>query len=379
MKIFHIIDSDGIYGAEVMLLNLMQEQRRIGQKPILGSIGDLGEKEKPIENKALRMGLKVKKIRMRRGLNFSGAFKLAKIARDNNVDLFHSHGYKSDILLGLLSQRLRKIAVVRTLHGWTSTKKISKIWIYELLDRFCLRKVDAVVRVNSDSSFKKKGFLKNVNTFVIENGIPKLNFDRDLVIRNDAETANFCKNNFVIGAIGRLSAEKGFNYLIEAMQHLLINGDDYKLVIIGEGNQRDLLETVIRKAGVLGKVLLAGYKKNATDYLPFFDVFILSSLTEGLPITLLEAMQAKKPIVATSVGGIPKALGNGRHGMIVKPRDPKALADAILFLRNNPDKARKMAQTARNIALSNYSSTRMARDYTKVYNRVLAKHKKNIN
>jgi glycosyltransferase involved in cell wall biosynthesis len=86
-------------------------------------------------------------------------------------------------------------------------------------------------------------------------------------------------------------------------------------------------------------------------------------------------MQAKRPIVATDVGGIPVVLENGRHGMIVKPRDPKALAEAILFLRSNPEKTRNMAQTARNIALSDYSSTRMAREYCKVYEQVLTKYR----
>lgn len=376
MIIFHIIDSAGIYGAEVMLLNLMQEQRRIGQKPILGSIGQLGEGEKPLESKALTAGLTVIKIRMQRGLNFAGALKLAEFARSNNIDLFHSHGYKSDILLRLLPTRYLKFPTVRTLHGWTSTKKISKIWLYEFLDRFCLRRMDAVVRVNWDPSIKGNGFLKNVDTCVIENGISELQFEQDEIIRKDAKTVEFCNNAFVIGAIGRLSEEKGYAYLIKAMQHILADNGDYRLVIIGEGKQRAFLETAIRESTLLERVLLVGYKRNATNYLPLFDVFVLSSIMEGLPITLLEAMQAKKPIVATRVGGIPAVLGNGRHGMIVKPKDPKALADAILFLRNNPGTAREMAQMARNIALSKYSSMRMASDYSKVYERVLTKHEK---
>lgn len=117
--------------------------------------------------------------------------------------------------------------------------------------------------------------------------------------------------------------------------------------------------------------MLTGYREKAFQYLPLFDVFVLPSITEGLPITILEAMQAGIPIVASPVGGVSQVLGNGQYGTLVEPGNPGALAGAISYLRQNPDTAREMAQRAKEFALVRYSSRRMAEDYHEVYERVL--------
>jgi glycosyltransferase involved in cell wall biosynthesis len=368
MKIFHVIDSAGIYGAEVMLLNLMQEQQNLGLSPLLCSIGDLNEKEKALEVEAQSRKLEVTKIRIPRGLKLRSALKILQDARYHKADIIHLHGYKDTILLGFLPRAMRRIPTIRTLHGWTSNKKLSKIWIYECLDRFCLRKIDAVVCVNANFSFQRAGFLKRMKIFTIENGIPELSFDRDLILREDCETSEFCKNAFVIGGIGRLSAEKGFKYLIEAMDSLLTKKPDCKLVLIGEGNQKKELERIVYERGLAKNVLMTGYKQYASKYLPIFDVFVLPSLTEGLPIVLLEAMQSKTPIVATRVGGVPGVLGEGKCGVLIEPGSSEALEKAILHIMENKDSADAMAKKAKEIALTKYSSSRMAMDYYKLYN-----------
>ncbi len=373
MNIFHTIDSAGVYGAEVMLLNLMQEQQKLGLSPLLCSIGDLDENEKPLEVEAKSRELKVSKIRMPRGLKLRSVFKIIKDARYNKADILHLHGYKDTILLSFLPKALRRIPTIRTLHGWTAKKKLSKIWIYECLDRFCLRKIDAVVCVNANFSSQKAGLLKGMKISTIENGIAQLSFDRDLILREDCEIAEFCKNAFVIGGIGRLSAEKGFNYLIEAMSNIVSKKPDCKLVLIGEGNQRKELERIIDEKGLAQHVLLSGYKQCASNYLPIFNVFVLPSLTEGLPIVLIEAMQSKTPIVATRVGGVPEVLCEGKYGVLVESGSAEALTDAILNVIENMDAADTMAKKVKEVALSKYSSSRMARDYYRLYNSILKK------
>jgi glycosyltransferase involved in cell wall biosynthesis len=371
MKIFHVIDSAGIYGAEVMLLNLMEEQQKIGLIPILGNICSLDVDKSPLEIEAHKRGLKVIQISLTRGYTITGSQKIMRIARNEKIDLFHSHGYKGDILLGCIPRKFREIPIVRTLHGWTSTKKISKIWLYELLDRFCMRNLDAIIQVYEDSYFSRRANIpKGSNSFVIENGIPRLNFNGVSNLQKDFESNAFFENAFIVGGIGRLSKEKGFNYLIEAMSHLL-NHYDYRLVIIGEGNQKSQLEKLINQKGLINRVHLYGYRQNAFKYLPLFDVFVLPSLTEGLPIILLEAMQAETPIVATRVGGVPEVLGNGQNGVLVEPGNPVALTKAILNLRNNQGVTREKARKAKEVALAKYSSARMAGDYLQVYEGVL--------
>ena len=144
-----------------------------------------------------------------------------------------------------------------------------------------------------------------------------------------------------------------------------------KAVVIGEGPQRHSLEAMVKDAGLSGKILFAGYRDYAYNYLPHFSVFVLPSLTEGLPITILEAMQAKIPIVASRVGGIPAVLENGKTGILVEPGNPNALADAIIRVWSDPQGLLEMGKRARETALTKYSSRRMAEDYLCVYNMII--------
>ena len=113
--------------------------------------------------------------------------------------------------------------------------------------------------------------------------------------------------------------------------------------------------------------MFPGYYDNAYLYLKNFDVFIMPSLTEGLPITLLEAMQAGLPIIASRVGGIPEVIEDGHTGLLVDPKDSNELSQKIAFIRNNPDKGDEIGRRARQVALQKYSSRRMAEEYKKVY------------
>ncbi len=371
MKILHIIDSGGLYGAEVMLLNLVDEQVKLGLGPTICSIGKHNDKEKPLETEALKRGFKVKKFGMRAGPNVFGAWKILKFAHQENFDLIHAHGYKGNILFGFIPKRLRKIPLVSTLHGWTSTSGFTKMKLYEWLDTKSLKFIDAVV-------FVHKAMLSNprINKystddfFIINNGIPINEYgDNNCVL--DSEIAAFCQDGFVVGSIGRLSEEKGFDYLIEAVNLLSEKIDNLKLIIIGDGTQREHLYKKTVTLKLADRVFLPGYRDCGSQYLPFFRLFALPSLTEGMPITILEAMRAKIPIVATKVGGVPEVLQNGKGGVLVEPRDPKSLADAILRIRNNRKFAEQLISFSHNEVLTKYTSKTMALKYLGIYRNVI--------
>lgn len=148
MKILHIIDSGGLYGAEIMLLSLAEEQVGQGLEPIIASIGEPGIKEKPLEIEAKKRGLRVKRFRMRPGPNFLGAVEILRFARQEGCELLHSHGYKGNILFGLLPRCMRQIPLIGSLHGYTSTTGFNKMRVYEWLDSLSLRFLDQVVLVN---------------------------------------------------------------------------------------------------------------------------------------------------------------------------------------------------------------------------------------
>ncbi|MPZ18415.1 MAG: glycosyltransferase [Luteitalea sp.] len=374
LRVLHIIDSAGLYGAERVLLELAVEQQKLNHIPTIVSIGSPGCGEKPVERAARERGLPVRIVRMLPGPNLRGALQVLHLARDEAADVLHSHGYKGDILLGFLPRRLRSIPLVATVHGYTDVSGLSRMWLYHRVDRLALRCADRVVLVHRGmTATRGLNRLHDRRWRVIENGIPQAApvssaSSADTSSFVDDDIVRFCKSgSVVIGAIGRLSREKGFDLMLRAVGQIARDRDDVVVLILGEGRQRAPLERHARDLGLGDRVLMPGYRSNAKDYLRLFDVFVLPSLTEGLPIVLLEAMQAAVPIVASRVGGVPNVLDEGRGGLLVEPGDSSALARAILRCIDDRALASQLAEYSLTQSSSRFSSRVMAELYLELY------------
>lgn len=374
MKILHVIDSGGLYGAEVVLLHLMEEQKNCGLAPILASIGAPGIEEKPLEAEARRRGLRVEAFRMKPGPNLPGLWKLLQFGRREGVKLLHSHGYKSNILFGLMPKRLRGLPIITTVHGYTWAGGLSRMLFYQKLDAFCLRFSDQVVLVNG--AMRNHPFLrgkKNLNFEIIESGISasgcggasgRCDLRPDIV--------EFAAKGFTVAAVGRLSREKGFDVLIEAVAGLVAEGKDVRLVLMGDGYLKGELMVKVHELAIADRVLFSGYVEGAGQYLPHFQLFAMPSLTEGLPMVLLEAMAAEVPIVATCVGGIPDVLDEGEAGVLVGSGDVAALQAGIREVMVRPEAAAERVNYAARRVREVYSSRAMAERYMKIYTALLS-------
>jgi glycosyltransferase involved in cell wall biosynthesis len=378
MKILHLIDSGGLYGAEMMLMSLASEQLQLGHHPVIGSIRKPGLPEKPIEEEARRRGLEVIAFPMRPGPNPFGASRLLAFARKLDIDIIHSHGYKTNIMLGLLPSWLRRIPIISTLHGWTSTGRWTKMRLNEELDALSLRFVDKIVLVNQGMLEKPKiRSLPQKNLCIVNNGIEVAGSgasSRGSAIGEVgiSEIRTFCDGGAVVASIGRLSEEKGFSYLVEAVQRVRQEiGEDVRLLLVGDGPLRGELQRQADESGLHENFLITGYLKNARDLLGFADIYAISSLTEGLPITLLEAMASKTPVIATAVGGIPYVVQDEREALLVKPQDVQALAQAIIKLIRDDSLAACLAENALLKVAEEYSSNLMAEKYLGLYRDVL--------
>jgi len=370
VKVLHVIDSGGLYGAEVMLLHLMTEQVQVGLQPILASIGKIREGEKPIEAQARKRGLNVKPIRIRAGPNWIGAARILRFARNEGIHVIHSHGYKGNILFGLLPRRIRRIPLVSTLHGWTWVGGFNRMALYEWLDSFSLRFVDQVVLVNN--AMRRHPRLQGCLRWraeVVENGIPLVGIIDENHMRQDI--VEFAQRGFTVCAIGRLSAEKGGELLIEAVASLVNEGRDLRLAFLGDGEMRRGLEQRATESEVKDRVYFAGYVENAKRYLPLFNLFAMPSLTEGLPMVLLEAMSEGVPIVATRVSGIPGVLDDGRAGLLIRPGDIQELKQAIIAVMDDARSARARANVAKQRVQNLFSSRVMAEKYGRIYRKLL--------
>jgi glycosyltransferase involved in cell wall biosynthesis len=370
MRVLHIIDSGGIYGAEIMLLHLMEAQVNLGIEPILASIGISGESEKPIEVQARHRGLRVESFRMRPGPNWRGALAIVHFGWCAGVHLFHTHGYKGNILFGLLPKRLRCLPVVSTVHGWTWTGGWGRIGLYEWLDGFSLRFVDRVVLVNDAMmSHPRIKRLRPSRIAIIANGIQLTSSkSEDRELRSDI--MRFAQQGFSIVAVGRLSPEKGLGTLLKVVADIVRAGEDLRLIFLGQGELLPELEQQARELGIIDRVFFAGYVEYARNYLGYFDLFCMPSLTEGLPMALLEAMAAGIPIIASRVGGIPEVLDQGRAGILVEPASFESLKGAILKVVRQPQAIQKLVEEAQRRVDRMYSSSAMAEGYFTLYQQV---------
>lgn len=361
MKILHLIDSGGFYGAEAVLLELVKEQRKQGIDAQICSIGTLSDKEKAIEKMCRMENLPVHAFRMRAGPNILGALKILSFAKKEKVDIFHSHGYKANILFALLPAFIRKIPLLVTLHGWTSVKPWKKIWFYEKLDAFLLRYRPIVVLVSSAMTEKLAALCRKNKCIVIENGIstqlPEIR-GKDIAKKLLQIKSSGKK---IIGSIGRLSHEKGYDTLIQAFS---LCDSTMMLVIMGDGPRRQELEQLVETKKLGNRVLFLGYTEQASQYLSFFDVYVNSSRTEGTPITLLEAMRARVIIVARDVGGNRQVLGNGQYGYLVKDENPETMSEEIL---KSLTSSSQQVEQAYQSFLQCYSVTVMSDKYSHIY------------
>jgi glycosyltransferase involved in cell wall biosynthesis len=270
-----------------------------------------------------------------------------------------------------MPKMFRRIPMVATLHGWTWNGGMNRMMAYEWLDSLSLARMDSVVLVNG--AMKEHARLRNRKGLAVEvipNGIPADAVPEECTKLN-REIVDFCRQGYTIGAVGRLSPEKGFDLLLEAVAGLIAEGKDVRLAFLGEGGLRGQLEERAGELGLEGRILMPGYVRNARDYLHLFGVFAMPSLTEGLPIVLLEAMQAGAPIVASRVGAIPDVLAEGRAGLLIEPGSAESLKQAISEVMRDPAAAKQRMREAGERVRERYSSRAMTEKYLEIYRRVI--------
>ncbi len=247
----------------------------------------------------------------------------------------------------------RPVNVIYRIGGWSFNDPIS---YFEKLKRMALERLSAYwkdyIIVNNEHDFKQAKDLNikpHRELLMIHNGIDP--YKVDFLPRDEARVKLFeimakdwgkvfhIKN--IIGTIANFYPAKGLEYLIEAA--MMNDNPDTIFCIIGGGQQREKLESMIATKKLEHKVFLVGQLRNAAEYLPAFDMFILPSVKEGFPWSLLEAMAAKLPIIATSVGAVPEIIENGVNGYVVEPGEPAQIAEAIDKIMANESKAKEMA------------------------------------
>ena len=181
-------------------------------------------------------------------------------------------------------------------------------------------------------------------------------------------------DDLLIGHVANFRTPKGHRYLIEAAAKVVAQCHSAKFLLVGEGTGelREQAKKQIAESGLEDNVHLLGFRKDVPDLLKCFDIFVLSSISEGLPLSVVEAMGAGLPIVATDVGGLPELVDDGKNGFLVPTRDSEKLADALLTLLRDNDLRDKMGKASREIADQKFSIDNMISHYQGLYREILS-------
>ena len=366
MKILQLISSGGHYGAESMLLNLCRGLRNAGEEITVGVFLNKHRPNLELAKRLSEQALHCELIPCAGRFDWQAVRSLRKIIRGGGFGIVHSHGYKADFY-ALAAARLEKSLLVATCHGWPG--KSFSLKAYAALDRVCLRYVSRVAAVSEQRATDlNKAGVRREKIVKILNGINPMAFSK-------AVPAEGIRTNrpdeFVIGMVGRLANEKGCDVLLRSISEIRGEFPGARVVFVGEGPLRDSLKQLAQSLGMENSVHFAGYREDMPSIYAGFDVFVLASSYEGLPMVILEAMASGKPVIATRVGEIPRVIESENTGVLIEPNKTEALRDALLRLLRDSNLREEMGKRAASHVIRYFSIDQMSRAYLDVYRDVV--------
>ena len=345
MRIVYTVLDGRMSGCQVICGHLMAAALSDGHQVCLIT-PSLGEFTEQVQS----LSIEVIQLPMERTFFFHRAVAFAKFIRDWDADLVHCHSAVVGTILARIGAYLAGVPLISHVH---IENKFSDVgWIQKLqiiLDNITAIVADKIITISNatKSSLIDQGISSNKIT-VIHNGISLTEqFDNIPDIDHLRSTLGLQKNSHIVGTVARLCPVKGQREFILAARNVcnhypntefLVIGDDYEF----EGKYRSDLGNLVKELGLEEFVHFLGVRSDVRRLIHCFEIFVLPSWIEGLPVTILEAMAARKPVVATSVGGVPELVLDGETGILVSPRDVLGLSKAIQSLLDQPDIAHQM-------------------------------------
>jgi len=307
--------------------------------------------------------------------------RIYRFIRRGRFDIVHTHTSKAGFI-GRLAARLAGVpCIVHCTHGHVFYgffgKFKTKIYVF-------LEKIGALVsdRVLCLTALEVEDHLKlGIGRRELFEVVPSgVHTEQYAVAETPRETVRsrlgIPEAALVVGAVGRLDPVKGVRHLVDAFAQLKGFATEQYLLLVGDGEERTMLETRARELGVGARVVFTGLRRDVPDLLHVMDIYALPSLNEGYGRVLIEAMSAGLPVVASSVGGVPSLIRDGVNGLLVPPAEPDALAAAVTRLAQSPDLARKIADAGKASVDENCSVAAMNRKIELIYSEILSAKRK---
>jgi len=360
--VVHVIGALRTGGAEKQLINYLEAADRVEFRHTVLCLTARGEMAETAE--AFGVPVVVRKVRFRNF--FRDLSGLAAWFREENVAVIHTHMFFAAMWARLAGLRAGVPVLVTTEHGKEPWKK----WWQIRLDRWLTRRTFRHIAVSEDGRNIRinRDHVAPDRILVVPNGvpIPPVIDDPESRARLRREFG-LAENQPVIGSVGRMIGAKAYPVLLEALDVARQSLPDLHWLQIGDGPEREAVMDKARALGLADHVTFAGRRTDIGDLLEAMDVWVMSSIREGLPVALLEAMAAGKPIAATSVGGIPDAVDDGVSALLVQENDPVGLAAIIVRLFEDRELAARLAEAARQRAIAEYSIGAVAAAIENIY------------
>ncbi len=366
VKILQLISSEGKYGAETMLLCLVKSLALLGHENVIGVFRNSHCPHTEVAEAARLEGLKVEIIPCDGKIDRRAVDVIRHCLQIHSIDLVHTHGYKANFY-GYLAARGKGVPAVATYHlDWPDRGLALRL--YHLFDRLVVRRFGKIAAVSEAvaRSLRRSG-VPSAKIVTIDNGIDLSPFAQARPILQEEISE---RPDALIGLVGRLTPQKGCEYFLRAAQRVLIDFPRTLFVLVGEGPDRRKLEELVRDLNIAERVIFAGHREDMPGVYASLDILVLPSINEGLPMTLIEAMAAARPVIATPVGAIPKLIIPEQTGLLVNPRDPVGLAAALGRLISNPDLRHRLGRDGQAWVMRRFSAEAMAQQYAEIYQEV---------
>lgn len=366
--VFHLSKMKGVSGSENHLLTLLSGLNKERFRVHLGILTEarhldsLQEYKRQLEQHQVQVSFFI----MPKYGDWSLGWRLRNAVRQAHADIVHTHLMHADVY-GLLAAKLAGIPiVVSSRHNDDLFRRyFPLIWLNRLLA--CGQRKIIVI---SDWVGQ---FIHQVE-HIPRTKIVKILYGLDPAALSEQADPQYVRQQFqlpgqapVIGTIGRLTAQKGQTFLLQAVKLIQPQYPDLRVLLLGDGELRDSLEQEAKSLGIAQNIIFTGYRSDALHLLAGFDFFVLPSLWEGFGLVLLEAMACKKAIVASRVSAIPESVVDGQTGLLVPPEQPEPLADAMLRLLRNRDLANAMGRAGYDHLRTHFSVAQMVQATEALY------------
>ena len=309
--------------------------------------------------------------------------RICKIIKRGKYDIVHCHSTKAGIL-GRIAAKLTGVsAILFTVHGFAFRermflpKKILLI-IMEKISAACCHRLITVSEYDRKDAVKLR-LKKPAEIVTIHNGIDidslkNLNPKEREELRGRLGIDEGCT---VVGTVANFYRNKGYPYLLHAARSVLEKNASVRFISVGDGPLRKDIQRMVQSLGLNEKFILIGFQTNPLSFLSIMDIFVLSSIKEGLPFSILEAMALGKPVVVTAVGGIPEVVENWKSGILVRPADSTSLAEGIFTLLSDISLRERLAQSGKQ-RVFDFSLNNMVEKVDNLYDNLLGSTKEII-